>query len=234
MFLLAGVFLLEGMVWQVGMMDLLTSFGVVGWWIVPWVLLEIVPVVLHTAGWATCFPQSYQAVSFGRLFIVRLAGSAINQVTPTATIGGEVVEVLLLESTLPRAPAAAIVVITKASFALAQLFHLTLETLYLTGRLPLPVAVQLGLGLTMGLMALGLVGFVATQRYGLLHKLLGWLSGFNRGRTRLERWRQRLIPTDAVLSLRYCVYTEVDFSLLRPCCWRRSRAVITTQAPANR
>jgi hypothetical protein len=83
-FLLAGLFLLEGMVWQVGMMDLLTSFGVAGWWIVPWVLLEIVPVVLHTAGWATCFPQSYQAVSFGRLFIVRLAGSAINQVTSTA------------------------------------------------------------------------------------------------------------------------------------------------------
>jgi hypothetical protein len=126
------------------------------------------------------------------------------------------------------------VVIAKASFALVPLFHLALGTLYLTSRLPLPVAVQLGLGLTMGLIALGLVGFVATQRYGLLSKLLGWLSGFNRGRTRLERWRQHLSPTDAVLSLRYCVYTEVDFSLLRPCCWRRSRAVITTQAPANR
>jgi len=106
-FLLAGLLLLGGMVWQVGITDLLTSFGVVGWWIVPWVLLEIVPVVLHTAGWAACFPKSHQAVSFWRLFIVRLAGSAINQVTPTATIGGEVVKVLLLESTLPRAPATA-------------------------------------------------------------------------------------------------------------------------------
>jgi glycosyltransferase 2 family protein len=205
-FLLAGLLLLGGMVWQVGITDLLTSFGVVGWWIVPWVLLEIVPVVLHTAGWAACFSKSHQAVSFGRLFLVRLAGSAINQVTPTATIGGEVVKVLLLESTLPRALATATVVIDKASFTLAQLCHLALGTLYLTGRLPLPAAVQLGLGLTIGLITLGLVGFVAAQRYGLLSKLLGWLCGFNRGRTRLERWRQHLLPLEASLAAYYIAH----------------------------
>ena len=205
-FLLAGLLLLGGMVWQVGITGLLTSFGVVGWWIVPWVLLEIVPVVLHTAGWAACFPKSHQAVSFWRLFIVRLAGSAINQVTPTATIGGEIVKVLLLESTLPRAPATATVVIDKASFTLAQIFHLALGTFYLTGRLPLPVAVQLGLGLTIGLIALGLVGFIAVQRYGLLSKLLGWLSDFNRGRARIERWRQHLIPLEACLTAYYIAH----------------------------
>src|SRR5262245_20489089 len=194
------------MVWQVGITDLLTSFGVVGWWIVPWVMLEIVPVVLHTAGWAACFPKSCQAVSFGRLCIVRLAGNAINQVTPTATIGGEVVKVLLLESTLPRAPATAAVIIDKASFTLAQSFHLALGTLYLTGRLPLPVTVQLGLGFTIGLIALGLVGFIAVQRYGLLSKLLCWLSDRNIGRARLERWRQHLIPLEACLTAYYIAH----------------------------
>lgn len=205
-FLLAGLLLLGGMVWQVGITDLLTSFGVVGWWIVPWVLLEIVPVVLHTAGWAACFSKHHQAVSFGRLFIVRLAGSAINQVTPTAMIGGEVVKVLLLESTLPRALATATVVIDKASFTLAQICHLALGTLYLTGHLPVPAAVQLGLGLTIGLITLGLVGFVAAQRYGLLSKLLGWLSGFNRGRARLERWRQHLIPLETSMAAYYIAH----------------------------
>jgi len=194
-FLLAGLLLLGGMVWQVGITDLLTSFGVVGWWIVPWVLLEIVPVGLHTAGWAACFPKSHQAVSFRRLFIVRLAGSAINQVTPTAAIGGEVVKVLLLGSTVPRTPATATVVIDKASFTLAQLFHLALGTLYLTGRRPLPVAVQLGLG-----------GFIAAQRYGFLSKLLGWLSSFNIGPARIERWRQHLIPLEASLTAYYIAH----------------------------
>jgi hypothetical protein len=53
--------------------------------------------------------------------VLRLAGSAVNWVTPLAGIGGEVVKVLLLESTMPRAQAAAAVVIDKASFLLAQI-----------------------------------------------------------------------------------------------------------------
>ena len=67
-FLLAGLLLLGGMVWQVGITDLLTSFGVVGWWLVPWILLEIVPVVLHTAGWGRRLPQE----SPGRVVLASL------------------------------------------------------------------------------------------------------------------------------------------------------------------
>src|SRR5215471_19797704 len=96
-FFVAGIALLGVMVWQVGIADLLTSFRAVGFWIVPWVLLESIPVVLHTAGWAACFHRRQGSISFWRLLRIRLAGSAINQVTPTATIGGEVVKVLLLE-----------------------------------------------------------------------------------------------------------------------------------------
>ena len=76
----------------------------------------------------------------------------------------------------------------------------------LTGRLPLPVTVQLGLGCTIGLIALGLVGFIAVQRYGLLSKLLGWLSDRNIGRARLERWRQHLLPLEACLTAYYIAH----------------------------
>jgi hypothetical protein len=85
---LAGLGVLGGMVWHVGLTDLLQSVSVVGWWLGPWVMLESVPVVLHTAGWVACFPPRHPTVAFWPLALVRLAGSAINQVTPTATLGG--------------------------------------------------------------------------------------------------------------------------------------------------
>jgi hypothetical protein len=66
--------------------------------------------------------------------------------------------------------------------------------------------VQLGLGLTIGLITLGLVGFIAAQRYGLLSTLLGWLSGFHRSRPRLERWRQHLIPLEASMAAYYVAH----------------------------
>jgi uncharacterized protein (TIRG00374 family) len=205
-FFLAGLCLLGSMVWRVGVVNLLTSFQAVGFWIVPWILLEIVPVLLHTGGWAACFSTHAPSVPFWRLFVVRLAGSAINQVTPTATIGGEVVKVLLLESTVPRAQATASVVIGKASFTIAQIMHFALGTLYLTGRLPLPMELQLSLMVTLGFITLGLVGFVAFQRYGLLSRLLHWLSRYRIAPERCERWRQHLLPLEAQMTAYYVAH----------------------------
>src|SRR5215510_7934201 len=205
-FFFAGIALLCGMVWQVGIVDLLTSFRAVGFWIVPWILLESMPVVLHTAGWAACFQQRQGAIQFWHLVLVRLAGSAINQVTPTATIGGEVVKVLLLAPVLPREQAAASVVIDKASFTLAQMLYLALGLLYLTGRLSIPAQLRLSLGLIVGLISLGLLGFVAFQRYGLLSKLVRWLEGFNIGQARLQRLHQYLLPLEAQLAAYYTTH----------------------------
>ena len=44
-FFLAGIALLCGLVWQVGIADLLISFQAVGFWIVPWILLESMPIL---------------------------------------------------------------------------------------------------------------------------------------------------------------------------------------------
>lgn len=199
----AGTVLLCGMVWQVGIADLLTSFRTVGLWIVPWILLESIPVSLHTAGWAACFQHRQEPIPFRHLFLVRLAGSAINQVTPTATIGGEVVKVLLLESVLPREQAMASVFIGKVSFILAQMLYLALGILYVTSRLSIPFELQLSLGLTIGLISLGILSFMAVQRYGLLSKLVCWLGGFNIGRARLQRLQQYLVPLEVHLAAYY-------------------------------
>jgi uncharacterized protein (TIRG00374 family) len=176
-FFLAGTVLLCGMVWQVGIADLLASFRTVGLWIVPWILLESIPVLLHTAGWDACFQHRPDPIPFRRLFLVRLAGSAINQVTPTATIGGEVVKVLLLESALPREQAIASVFIGKVSFTLVQMLYLVLGLLYVTSCLSIPFELQLSLSLTIGLISLSILSFMAVQRYGLLSRFVRWLRG---------------------------------------------------------
>jgi uncharacterized protein (TIRG00374 family) len=202
-FFLAGLTLLCGMVWQVGITGLLTIFQAVGLWIAPWILLDSIPTVLHTAGWAACFQSRQSPIRFWHLLLIRLAGSAINQVTPTATIGGEVVKVLLLEPVLPREQAMASVIIGKASFTLAQVLYLMLGVLYLTQRLSIPVELQLSLRFTIGMIALGLIGFIAFQRYGLLSKLVHGLERFNIGRARLQRLHQHLLPLEAYLAVYY-------------------------------
>ena len=170
-FFCGGITLLGIMVWQVGLHGFTESLQTIGLWLVPFLLLEAVPQGLHTAGWAACF-QGHLPLRWWQLFLVRQAGTAINQVTPTANMGGEVVRALLLESVLPRAQAVAPVVIGKASVTMAQMIYVSWGTLYLMWRIPLPAPLQWTLSLTTGLIGCGLLGFVILQRYGLFSKLL--------------------------------------------------------------
>jgi uncharacterized protein (TIRG00374 family) len=204
--LLGGLALLGWMVRQVGLENLIASCQVVGFWIVPYFLLEIIPDFLHTTAWAACFQGHQHRPRVWQLFIIRLAGSAINQVTPTATLGGEVVKVLLLGSLLPRAQAMAAVVIDKASTALAQTLYLAVGLLYAMGHLPLPSELQLALSLTISLILLGLLGFIAFQRYGLLSQLVYQLGRLPFAQARLHRVSQRLAPLDAQLMEYYAAH----------------------------
>jgi uncharacterized membrane protein YbhN (UPF0104 family) len=194
------------MVWRVGPSSLLDIFHAIGLWLVPYVLLEVIPVVLHSAGWAACFPGQRLPVKLWRLVLVGKAGNAINYLLPTATIGGEVVKVLMLEVAMPREQAMAMVVIDKASSTIARMLYLTLGMLYLTHHLPLPVELQLSLKLTIGLISLGLLGFVAFQRYGLLSQFVCSLERLRLGQKHLQRLRPCLVPLDAQLVTYYTRY----------------------------
>jgi uncharacterized protein (TIRG00374 family) len=140
------------------------------------------------------------------LLLAQVAAGAINQVTPTATVGGEVAKVLLLESIVSKSAAAAAVLIDKASFTLSQVVYIGLGTLYLSGRLVLPSELAIALHLVFSLIFLGLCGFIAFQRYGLLSKCVQIGATFNIGRRRLQQLSQRLAPLDAHLVRYYTTH----------------------------
>ena len=205
-FLLAGVVLLGLMVQRVSWSGVLESFRIMGPWIVPYVLLRVVPIVLHTAAWAACFPGHHRPLSLWQLALVRQAGNTINHLTPTAEIGGEVSKVVLLESVLPREQAVAAVVIEKGSGTLAKMIYLTLGILYIMQRLPLPPEIYLSVVLTIVLISLGLLGFIAFQRYGLLSRVVQQCAYLPIGRKYLQGLGQRLALLDALLVAYYTRY----------------------------
>jgi uncharacterized protein (TIRG00374 family) len=202
-FFCGGVVLLGAMMRQVGWQGIVESLQAIGPWLAPFLLIEAIPQSLHTVGWAACFPGPKLPLHFRQLFLIRLAGTAINQVTPTANMGGEVVRALLLESFLPRAQAVAPVVIGKTTVTIAQMGYLSLGTLYLMWRIPLPTKLQWALSLTVGLISVGVLGFVLLQRYGLLSRLLHSLQYLRLSPQQVQRLAQRLAVLDAQLIAYY-------------------------------
>ncbi len=91
---LTGVLILAWLVWEIGLTALATQLQHLSWRL-PLVLLpQAVTNVFKTAGWAAAFPR--ERPRFGVLFPVRLAGEAVNETTPTATMGGDALKAFLL------------------------------------------------------------------------------------------------------------------------------------------
>jgi uncharacterized protein (TIRG00374 family) len=173
----AGIVLLGIVVRNVGVARLLADLRQFGIAIVAVVLFELLVDACNTLAWRRTLPTG-NAVPLARLFWVRQAGVALNQLTPTATVGGEVAKAMLLKTHLPMATTAASLVAARMSYALGQAVLVVLGLGAVLGRLhdapDLARAVIAASVLTIG----GVVAFVVLQRRGIFAATI----------TRVRRW----------------------------------------------
>jgi glycosyltransferase 2 family protein len=115
-----GVLLLGVLVWQAGPRQLLAHVRSLG----PWAPLVLMPYAVaaafDAAGWAATFAR--RRPSFALLYVVRVVGEALNNVTPTAYLGGEPVKAYLLRRFgVPLAEGVASVILAKTALTIAQI-----------------------------------------------------------------------------------------------------------------
>jgi uncharacterized membrane protein YbhN (UPF0104 family) len=135
-----GSVVLAGTVWAIGLEGLARDLRLLGWGLAAVLAVESLAVVLNTAGWALAFPRGERTVSLPRLLAARLAGDAVNYLTPSATVGGELLRVRLLGRGVPASLRWASVSVAKVGQTAAQ-----------------AIFIMLGLALVLpGLSALGL------------------------------------------------------------------------------
>lgn len=134
--MLAGLALFGWFVHQAGPAAIANSFVRLGAW-APLVLIPYTVVyVLDTLGWR--FALNAEAIpSFRQLFVIRWAGESVNNVIPSAYIGGEAVKVHLLHKHgVPAMAAAASVVNSKTIQILTQVTFIALGALCALGTVP--------------------------------------------------------------------------------------------------
>lgn len=118
----AGAGLLVWLLRQAGLRDIWEHLRTLGWW-APLLLVPYALVAWADArGWRCTLARGDRAgVPVGALYAIRLAGEAVNSVTPTAAVGGEPVKAWLLRAHGIPAPAAfASVVIAKTALVASQ------------------------------------------------------------------------------------------------------------------
>lgn len=157
--------------------DLHWRFGLV-------VLFYAVIFGLDTLGWLfTLRPQVRSQVPLVSLFRARLAGEAVNYVTPAASIGGEPVKAYLLlrRFGIPLKEGMASVVIAKTTFAFSMLLFVILGLAITLFTRPLPDQILRWVWGALALLVLLLSLFIGVQ----------FLQPFRRGAVLLRRFLPR-------------------------------------------
>ena len=89
---------------ETGYASLVENLKLIGPKIVFIIGIELIVDLFNTVGWWFTFAPDLRRGIFGILYLVRLAGSALNQVLPAASMGGEPAKVMLLRPHLPVRP----------------------------------------------------------------------------------------------------------------------------------
>jgi uncharacterized protein (TIRG00374 family) len=114
---------------RLGYHRILRELGAIGWGLAAVAALELAISAICTVGWWFTFPRAMRSGSLVRLFFVRLAGSALNQTIPGASIGGEPVKVLLLRGRFPATLTAASIMCMMLAESLARCLFIMLGLL---------------------------------------------------------------------------------------------------------
>lgn len=172
-----GLLLVAALVYSVGLADIVDRLRVLG----PAAPLLLVPYlvinVLDTLGWRCTLPADVaRRVPFASLYLARMAGEAVNSVTPTAAVGGEPVKAHLLRNWgVPSSDGVASVVIAKTALTVSQIGFILIGLAALFDRLErralgafwLAVLIGVGIGFT--------ILMVRLQRRGPISTVWRWL-----------------------------------------------------------
>lgn len=165
--LVAGIALFAVLVWRLGPDEVWANLRLIGWGFALVLAQEGVAFTCNTLGWRYAFAPPRPPVGFRRLLAARLAGEAINNLTPTATMGGEVVRARMLAEVCPPAVAWASVAVAKLSQTFAQMLFVFVGLMALTRDLPLPPGFRGGLFVGLALLSSGLIAGIVLQRRGM-------------------------------------------------------------------
>lgn len=197
-----GLLLLAALVHGVGVERLTDDLRRFGWALAGVVAFELVIDACNTAAWRKTLPPTVP-IGYVLLFWVRQAGVAINQLTPTATVGGEVAKAMLLRPRLAPAATGASLVAARMSYALGQAILVLLglsAVLARTRDTP-----DLGLAIVVAFVATvsGTIAFVWLQRRGIFAPLVAAARRLGVGRALLDRLHAGSEALDRQLAAYY-------------------------------
>ena len=191
--------------WRIDLAVVHAALVQLGWGMALIVGQEIVAHLFNAMAWHFAFaPGDARVVPFGELVRLRVAGDAVNYLTPTATLGGEVARTAMLRAGLDPGVGAVSVIVAKATQTLAQALFITAGLVLVASQWLSLAAVPSAMPWTIVGTVLGALGLYALRSWWRAGAAWAWQHVFG---TRVvefvRRHPQRVALSTAMFALGY-------------------------------
>ena len=210
--LAAGVVLFGVLIYRIGPAAVWDNLRMIGWGFGLVLAQEGVSYLANTTAWRYAFPPPRPTIPFRTLLAARLGGEAINNLTPTATIGGEVVRGRMLMGVVDTSAVWASIAIAKLMQTLAQMVFVFVGLVVIAQHTQLPTGFERGLLIGLVMITTGLLTGIIMQRRGLF--TAGARLGERFGLRLPERLGQQLQQLDAEIARFYATPGAFALSVL--------------------
>jgi len=202
-FLALGLGLLVYLLSKVGLRAVLDQLALIGWGVVPLLSISFVWKSINVLAWSLTFPPDEARPGFWSLFRVSLAGDVVNNLLPSANLGGEMAKPYLLRSQIPMRVTFSTVIAHKTVELLAGLIMVSVGAGVAFLRLPLDRPTRLATVAALAAGAALLALFSTAQRKRPISRLVVLLERLGLRRLSLDAKREAAAGVDDSLITLY-------------------------------
>jgi uncharacterized protein (TIRG00374 family) len=217
--LAVGAALLAYLVYRFGSTKVWLDLQSIGWGFATIVALETLVNVAHARAWWHTLPRQTRRGCLVQLFIVQLAGTAVNDTIPGAPLGGEPLKVLLLKERFAPSVTTASLLAVKVAMALSRVLFVVLGLVAASWSLDFDRLPMWSLGGGFLVVAAGVTVFMVLQwrglsgparRAGRRMRFLGsWVERVEHGLSRVDEHLHDLYrarPADFIVAVALGVF----------------------------
>ena len=212
-----GLVFLGCLVWKIGVARLWNEFVSLGWGLAVFIGFEFLAEGVHTNGWRYCLDPGYRRMSWFQIFRIRMAGNAINYLTPTAALGGEVTKAALLSANQQGPKAVSAVLLGRLSSGIAHALFVACGFILVICVAKLPRPVWVAMFASGGFVVSGIVAFLLLQKYGKLGAFIRWVASRRFAGPKLQKFAREISNVDETLEI---FYRERPGDLTRSVSWQ--------------
>jgi len=193
LFMVAGTALFVWLVYRVGVGTLFSDLSLVGMGFALILGQELLAFLFNTLGWRYAMGRAERGrVRFFPLLAMRIAGDAVNYLTPSASVGGEFIKVRLLQRTVAAPEAVGSVGLAAINQFLSQIGFIVISVPFFASQAVTPSLMQIAVGVC-GLVVLvgALLFFLGWRRdlFRVIREFLVRRGWFDRWTRDADAWR---------------------------------------------